>query len=269
MGATLTEGRTFGVQDSGEAGAVVVVDEAYARRAFPGVASVAGREIHATRYLNGQFVNVPATIVGVVRSMRDDHPTRPSAGQVFWSFAQSPRWELTFAVRLAQDDPSWADRVHTAVSSVHPDLAVADVTSLDRLVSDALAPLRFASMLGGIFSILALLLAFLGLYSVVSYSTRQRFGEIGIRLALGAGGGLVFRDVVKEGVQITLVGIALGIVATFIVARPLEGILFGVSSHEPVVLSMVAGGLVLVGLAATALPAAHAARLDPTKTLRP
>jgi predicted permease len=269
IGATLAEGRAFRTDDTGGVDPVVVVDDAYAARVFPDASSVVGREIVATRYVDRQFVPVPATIVGVVGAMRDHDPTQPPSGQVFWPFAQSARWELTYAVRLDHEVSGWPERIRNAVSGVHQDLAVADIAPLDAFVDEALAPLRFASLLGGLFSALAIGLAFLGLYSVIAYSTRQRVGEIGIRLALGARGWSVFGDILKDGGRLSAAGVGLGLAGAWLTTRYLDALLFEIDPLDAGVLGTVAAGLFVISLVAVALPAMRAAKTDPTTTLRP
>lgn len=267
LGAELVSGRHFRTDDVGSNQPVIIVDAALAERAFPGQDPV-GKRVIASRYVNGNFVPTPAVIVGVIRNLRDHSPKRESHGQVYWPFAQSARWELTYAVRTEGDPTVLAGQVRELASSVNPDLAVANVRTLGSYVDDALGETRFTSLLGGVFSALALILAGLGLYGVVSYSTLRRSKELGLRLTLGAQGRDLFFSVLREGLLLGAVGVAIGLVGAGMMTRYLSTLLFEVDPLDPVVFGGVGIVLLALSILASAGPALRASRLDPIRSIQ-
>jgi len=270
LGVTLVGGRFFTSGDDAAGQPVVIIDETLAQRAFPGEDAV-GRVLLATRYLDGDFVPTPAVVVGVIEDLRDRGPAVPSAGQVYWPFAQSARWELTYAVRTVGGGEATlaalADEVRALVPEVRRDLAAADFRTLDSYLAGSIADTRFTSLLAGLFSVLALGLASLGLYGVISYSTARRTREMGLHLALGARAPDLFFRVVGEGLAVGAVGVAVGLAGAAGLTRYMEALLFGVNPLDPVVFGGVGAFLVLVAVAASAGPALRAASVDPVRSL--
>lgn len=267
LGARVVSGRGFVEQDAATADPVAVVDRAYAARAFPDADAV-GRRILASRYVNGAFTPTWVTIVGVIDDIRDRAPSRPSTGQVYLPFAQSPRWELTYAVRSGRDPSELAAAVREAVPAVHGDLAAAEITPMDVLVRAALAPTRFIVLLGTVFSALALAVAAIGLYSVVAFSTAQRVREFGVRVALGARQRDILGNVLGYGVRLSLAGIVVGIPAAIGVTRLMRSLLYGVQPHDPRTLAAVTGLFLLVAVLASLPPAVRATGTDPVRVMR-
>src|SRR4029079_13384585 len=152
--------------------------------------------------------------------------------------------------------------------AIDPEQPVEDVRPLTALVDDTLASRRFSAVLLGLFAAVALVLSTVGIYSVLSYLVRGRRREIGIRTALGARTGDVVRMVVVEGLKPALLGIAVGVAGALAAATLLETLVFGVKASDPLTLSVVAGGLLIVSVAASLLPAWRAARVDPLTVLR-
>ncbi|HKJ01071.1 MAG TPA: ADOP family duplicated permease, partial [Longimicrobiales bacterium] len=267
IGATLVEGRFFDAGDDGASAPVVILDQAMAERAFPGEDAV-GRTLNPSRYVGGGFETTPATVVGVVADVRDVSPARPSGGQLFWPFAQSARWELTWVVRAEDDATALLPRIREEVRAVSPDLAVANVALMDDLRREATGDVRFVALLGGIFSVLALALAALGLYGVVTYVAVQRAPEFGLMMVLGARPRRILGEVLRSGVVLGGAGVAVGTVAAVGLTRFLRSLLYGVSPTDVWTFGGVASFFLVVVLAASLGPALRAVRVDPAAIMR-
>jgi predicted permease len=268
LGLELVEGRGFRETDDADSSPVVVVDRTMARRAFPDGPAV-GKTLHPSRYVGGRFVPTPAVVVGVVEDVRDVSPARPSGGQVYWPFAQSARWELTWAVRTERADPAdLLPDIRREVRAVSPDLAVASERSMDELLAGATDEARFVALLGGVLATLALVVAALGLYSVVTYVAIQRMREFGLRMVLGARREQVLNDVLRDGVKLGALGIAVGLATALALTRFLGSLLYGVSPTDPLTLGGVAVFFLTVVVVASLGPAVRATHVDPVTAMR-
>jgi predicted permease len=267
IGARVEAGRLFRSSDDATSAPVVVIDRALADRAF-GAEDAVGRLMHPRRYVRGEFVPTPATVVGVVASARDVAPDRPSRGQVFWPFAQSARWELTWVVRGSGDTEDLTERIREQVRAVSPDLAVAAVAPLADLSREATAGTRFIALLGAVFATLALCLAALGLYGVILYLSSIRTREFGLRRVVGARPRDILMTVIADGLRLGGAGVAVGTAAALGLNRFLGSLLFGVSPTDAMTLLAAATILLLVMLAASLAPAVRAMRADPQVALR-
>lgn len=267
VGASLVAGRFFEDSDDTESEPVVIMDETMASRAFPGGDAV-GRRVDTTRYFGGQFTPAVATVVGVIRDIRDRGPSEPSTGQVFWPFAQSARWELTFFVRAAGDPAALATEVERAVRAADPELAPANLSPMDDYVAGATAFTRFLALVGTWFSALALLVAAIGLYGVVAFVTIQRTHELGMRLVLGASRRDLLARVLAHGLRVGAIGVGVGLAGTVVLARFLSGLVYGVSPYDPATLAGVALLLMAVAVVASLAPARRAMRADPLSAVR-
>lgn len=267
IGARLVAGRLLDGRDRADAAPAVVVDETMAERAFPGGDAV-GRELEPSRFAGGEFVVTPATVVGVIEDLRDRSPALPSSGQVFWPFAQSPRWELTFFVRTSGDPLALADAVRARVSAVHPELTVARFTPMAAYVARATALTRFLARVGSVFSLLALATAAIGLYGVVAFVTVRRTGEIAVRVAVGASRGEILRGTLAHGVRVGAVGVGLGLAGALLLGRAMEGLVYGVGVRDPLTFLVVGSALLAVALVASLAPALRATRVDPVAAMR-
>jgi predicted permease len=267
IGAELVAGRWLGDGDGVDGAPVVILDETMAARAFPGGDAV-GKVLEPSRFSGGQFVITKAMVVGVVRDIRDRSPSRPSGGQVFWPFGQSPRWELTYFVRTAGDPAALAEAVQREVRAVSPDLAPARLAPMADYVEVATGLTRFVALVGSIFSALAVLLAMIGLYGVVAFVTIQRTQEIAVRMVVGASRTEVLRGIVGQGLKVGVIGVVWGLAASLWFTRYMRGLVYGVSPHDPVTLAL--AGLLLLAVAAGAslLPALRAVTVDPVTALR-
>jgi putative ABC transport system permease protein len=171
-------------------------------------------------------------------------------------------------VRAESNPMGLADAARTAITSADPGDTVSNVRSMPEIVSSTLTSRRFLLALLGTFAAIALLLASVGIYGVISYSVSQRTREIGIRMALGAKRGDILKSIVGQGATLAMAGIALGIVASFFLTRFISSLLFGVGSTDPITFSGVAIALGLVAVLASLLPALRGSRSDPLAALR-
>lgn len=267
IGAHLVAGRFFEEHDDLSQQPVIIIDEAIAERAFPDENPI-GKRLHSTRYLDTSFEPTWATVVGVIDGIRDRSPSLPSGGQVYWPYAQSPRWELTYVLRTEGNPADQVEVVRSTVTELRRDLAPSNFRVMDEYVATATADTRFTALLATIFSGMAIVLATLGLYSVITYSTMQRSNEIGVRIALGARGKDIVRSVLGEGVRLCVLGVVVGLTAAIGLTRFMTALLFDVSPTDPVTFGSVAVFFLGVALLASYLPARRAMRVDPIKSLR-
>jgi predicted permease len=221
---------------------------------------------HATLPL--QSKTIVKTVVGVVGDVRDAGLAENPVATVY-EFTRERDWRsLEFVARTSVPPLSIAQAAVGVVRALDPEQAVEDVRAMDDVLDDTLTSQRFSALLLGLFASVALALASVGIYSVLSYIVRGRRREIGIRAALGARRGDVVRLVVIEGMTPALIGIAAGGVVALGAGRLMEKLVFGVSASDPLTLAAVAGALALVALVASLVPAYRASRLDPSEVLR-
>jgi putative ABC transport system permease protein len=223
------------------------------------------------------FPGVTREVVGVVGDVKSDglDQTRTASalylpmGQV--SAVANESWQsypMTIVVRSASNPTSLVSAVSAAIRETDRDVPIVDVRTMDELVKSSLSEERFSLLLLGAFAAVAVLLAAVGIYSVLSYSVRRRVQEIGIRLALGARLSDVLRMIVLEGMKPTLLGVTIGIVGALALARVMSTLVYGVKPTDPITFLAVATVLALVALSATIVPAYRAARVDPMLALR-
>ena len=261
----MLSGRDFTAADGYGKPAVIVVGEGTARRFFPNQDPI-GRHITLT-----MMSKEPAEIVGVVREIKMgslDASEAESETVIYAPFDQLAFGGATIVMRTATDPAGHTRALIDAVRAVDPEQPVLDITTMEKVVEESLGQRPFAMMLLAIFAALALVLASVGIYSVLAYTVRQRVREIGIRMALGAPSRGVLRLVVIEGLKPTLAGVALGLVLAAALVRVMTTLLYGVDRHDPGTFSVVAVLMLAVGIAATLIPAWRATRVDPIVTLR-
>jgi putative ABC transport system permease protein len=258
MQVPLKRGHLFTEQDAG-APRVAVVNETMARRFWPGQDAV------GKRFGNGRDW---ITVVGVVGDVKHMSLAQAPDAEYFEPYPQSPRSEMVLAVRTTSDPMRLAPALRGAVLELDRDQPVSRVAAMSQRLSDSIAPQRFATLLLGIFALVALALAAVGIYGVISFSVTRRTHEIGVRLALGAHRNDVLRMVVLQAVTLALVGVAIGVAGGLALTRVLGTLLYGVSATDPAIFAAVSLLLTLVAALASWLPARRAARVDPIVALR-
>jgi putative ABC transport system permease protein len=207
-------------------------------------------------------------IVGVYAQVRNGGPQGNGFPEIDVPFWQSPWPDAGVAIRTAGDPLTITKSVAAVIKSIDPDLPMSDVKSMDQLVSESMRNDRFNTALFAGFSALALLLAAFGIYGVMSFVVAQRTHEIGLRMALGAGRGRVLGQILKEGMITAAIGTVLGAIGAYFVGRAMKGMLYDISTMDPVSFGLVAGTLLMAALLACLVPARRAASVDPMVALR-
>jgi putative ABC transport system permease protein len=276
MGIPLLRGRLFTAQDTAQSPCVTVIDSTFSRMYFPN-SDPLGRTI------TFGFVSPtgPCRIIGVVRHVRHwalDDPASSTQNQMYFPLAQDPdQWVLvgypylTIVLRTPLDSETVMPAIKAAVYGAGSDQPVYDVRTMQNIVLESMSPQRLPMILLSVFAALALLLASVGLYGVISYAVTQRTHEIGIRMALGAEKKDVFRLVVGGGLRLAVTGVAIGAITALILTRVLPSfshLLYGVRASDPVTFAAVSSILVLVALLACYIPARRAMKVDPMISLR-
>jgi putative ABC transport system permease protein len=267
MGIPLRQGRTFSESDSETADKVVIVNQAFVRRHFPSSSPI-GEHIFLGK--------TSCEIVGVVGDVKSylDQPVPPAtfvpAAQA--SYGTSALFEGWFPriilVRSNVDPLGLSRSVRDAIAAVDPTVPTGSIRSMEQVLSHSLALRSFMMFLLGLFAALALVLASVGIYGVISFAVSQRTREIGVRMALGAHPGDVLRLILGEGLKLVLAGVVLGIIAALAMTRLLSTLIYGVSASDPLIFLSVVTLLVAVALAACYVPARRAMRVDPNVALR-
>ncbi len=261
MSIPLVEGRAFTNADRADVPQVAVVNQTVARRYWGGKSPLGYR-------ISDNNGETWATIVGVVGDVRQDGLAVEPSDEVYWPFAQAPVRQASFLVRTTSDPRSAARLVNDAVHSIDPNQPLANIKALEEVRGEALASPRLTATLIGVFAILALLITAAGLAGVISFSVSERTQEIGVRMALGAAKGEVLGMVLREGMAMVLIGLAIGVVGAVLLARLMSGLLYGVEITDPPTFGGMAVLLVVVAVVACLAPARRAAAMDPMIALR-
>jgi putative ABC transport system permease protein len=262
MQIPLLQGRWIADSDTATALRVVVVNQALADRYFPSGDAV------GSRIRLGPNPKAPwKTIVGVVGNVRHDGPEAEPAPEAFESFAQDAL-EATVVVRSDLDRAATVAAVRGAVATLDPAVVVARVRWLDTMMDEHLAPRRLSMLVVEGFAAVALGLALLGIYGVVSYTVAQRVPEIGVRIALGAAPAAIHRMILSDGLRLALPGLFIGACVALIVARMARSVLFGIGPDDPATFAAVTALMLSVAALACYLPARRAARIDPVMAIR-
>ncbi len=264
LGMTLLRGRDFTDRDNEQAPKVAVVNEAFARYYF-GDDNPIGRTFDRGKN-NGGLIE----IVGLVKDAKATSLREQTPRTFYVPFLQdqSSLRETTFQVRTGNDPLTLAAAIKHQLASLNPNLPIFRIRTLEDQVDESLGQERLVTTLASLFGMLALLLATLGLYGVVSYSVNQSTHEIGIRMALGARAMDVLRLVVKRGMTLTAVGVGIGLVGAFTLTRVLTSLLFDVAPTDPITFITVCACLSMVTVVACYIPARRATKVDPLVALR-
>ena len=281
IGARLQTGRYFTDSDTAKTQQVAIVNQAFVRRFYPNQ-SVVGKTI---RMLPPPELIPPVppdrrdepvapyrTVVGVIADLKNSDANDPADPEVFAPYTQfaGEGWGSApmFAVRASQDPTSVLAAIRAQVSALDTDQPVADVALMTDRMERSVAQSRFNAMLLGLFSTIALLLAAVGIYGVISYGVSARTQEIGVHIALGADRGSVLAMVLRESLRLTAFGLAVGLVLALAMTRLIATLMFGVRPADPLVYAAISCVIVVAAFLATMLPARRAAELEPMQALR-
>ncbi len=262
MDIGLVKGRLFTDRDDAQNSPVIIVSELFARRMFPNEDPL-GKRIRSWR-----DENKLREIVGVVRDVHHQGLEDGPSSLVYIPHRQDAWGSLTMVVRTAGDPAAMTNAVRQAFRTVDNETPISNVQTLQKVWADSTARQRFGTWMLGLFAALALCLAGIGIYGVISFSVAQRTHEIGIRIALGARRGDVLKLVLRRGMILTLLGLTLGLSASFGLTRLMSGLLYGVSVTDPLTFALIALLLMVVALLACWIPAQRATKVDPIIALR-
>jgi len=261
----LLAGRTFTEDDNLPGRNRVIIDEALARKAFPGQSAVGKRILIRIRTPQPEWVEV----VGVVAHQHANSLAEAGREQVYFTDAFLESGVVrSWAIRTGSDDAGYENQVRAAIKAVDSRLLVTKMETAESVVHRAQAGTRFSLLLISVFAIIAGALTGVGLYGVLSTAVRQRTSEIGVRMALGAERGDILRLVVLQGLRLSAIGIAAGIVAAFVLGRVISALLVGVKPTDPATFASMTVLFFMISVLASWLPARRAAGLEPTKALR-
>jgi putative ABC transport system permease protein len=267
LGIPLLRGRHFTATDGRDGSRVVIISESVERRFWPG-----GDALGKSIYLGAPDNRVvdDAVIVGIAKDVKQRGLDESSPATVYIPHAEVPLIPVfSFALRSSIDDPaSLTAAARAAIRAVDPSAPLFQVRTIDDVLSESTQPARSSMMLLSGFAAVALLLAVLGVFSVLSYGVAQRAKEFGIRMSLGAGSGQVVLLVLRQGLIPVAAGIALGLAGAFGLTRFMQSLLFGVTATDPLTFAAVGTGLAAVAAIASYLPARRATRVDPAVVLR-
>jgi predicted permease len=261
MGMRLIAGREFTERDNENEPKVVIISEATARRHFPNEDPI-GKRIGNGRPDGWR------EIVGVTADVKHFGLKQDARVSMFFPDRQQPARQVFIVVRTAADPLSLSSALRGAVAAMDRNLAVSNISAMEKITAESIGQERFTLLLLGLFSTLALLLAVAGIYGVMSYAVAQRTHEIGIRVALGAQTRDVLKLVVTQGMALVLAGVGIGLASALALTRFIRGLLFGVSATDPMTFAGVAALLALVALVACYVPARRASKVDPMVALR-
>ena len=261
MGIPLLRGRTFGNEDQLNSPTALVVNQTMANRFWPNQDPL-GNQI---KFVEDNSVGTIVGIVGDAKHFLLEEEQRP---QLYVAFSQSPGIFATLVMRTSVEPLSLSEQVRQAVWKVDPDQPMWKIRTVEFLVDRSVADRKFLMALMGIFAGLALVLTIVGLYGVITYLVNQRTQEIGIRMALGAQVRQILAMVLKQGMLLVLSGVALGLIASWLLTRLIARLLFQVSATDPIAFIGISMLLVVVALLACYLPARRATRVDPLQALR-
>jgi putative ABC transport system permease protein len=269
MGIPLVQGREFTLSDSVSAAPVAVISEAVARRYWPDLNPIGRRFTLISRVYSGESAGASQSleVVGVVKDVRNGDLWQPNL-DIYVPFAQHPDGSVFLVVRTAVPPLSVMPAIQSALGDIDPEQPITRIATLDQMMSDTYGAIRFPMILVWIFAALALLLSAVGIFGVMSYTVSRRTPEMAIRMALGAEGREVLFLVLREGLGVTLIGVAVGLAAALGLSRLMSDYVYGIKATDPLTFAGAAVVLILVALLASYVPAHRATRVDPIIALR-
>ena len=262
MGIPLIRGRLFTDRDKGKSQPVAIINETMASQYFPGEDPI-GKAINVT-----QGPEKFREIVGIVGDVKQYGLARPSTLQTYEPYSQMPFSGVSLVVRTEGNPAALSGAIRSEVLAIDKEQPVSRIRTFDQIIYDSVQQQRFLMLLLGVFAAVALILAAVGLYGVMSYAVTQRTHEIGIRMALGASGGNVLRLIVGYGMMLAALGVAIGLAGAFVVTRLMETLLFSISTTDPLTFAGLSLLLTGVALVACVAPARRAIKVDPMLALR-
>lgn len=262
MGIRLVRGRVFTPQDDAKAPRVAIINETMARQHFPNEDPI-GKRINIT-----QGPDTWREIVGIVGDVKQYGVDKATSAQAYEPFAQVPFSSLNVVIRTSGAPAALLGAIRPTVYAVDKDQPIGAIRPLEEIVADSIARQRFAMTLLTVFSLVALVIAAVGIYGVMAYSVVQRTGEFGIRMALGAQQGDVLRLVLAQGGKLVGLGLIIGLAATLAASRAMGSMLFNTSAQDPLTLGTITLLLGAVALIACLLPASRATKVNPIEALR-
>jgi putative ABC transport system permease protein len=263
MRIPLKRGRLYTPQEAQEMRHVVVVNEAFARENFPGQDPIGQRVV-----INMKDDNQPCEIIGIVGDSKQrtfDAEVEPMA---FWPHAELVYSSMTIVIRTRADNASVATAARNVIHQLDPEQPIGEVITMNALMARSVARSRFNSLLLAIFSVVAMVMAAVGIYGVMSYAVLQRTHEIGVRMALGAQRTDVLKLMLRQGIILAVTGVVVGLAGSFGLTRIISTLLFNVAATDKTIFAMVALGLFVVTFVASYIPAWRATRVDPLTALR-
>ncbi len=270
LGIAFKQGRGFTAHDVKGGPPVAVINETMAAKYFKGEQPI-GHQIQVQEIVYGKpnlGPEIPWQIVGVISDEKISGLNDDKSGGMYVPYGQSPTQFVSLIVKGETNPEKMQESIVQAVLQIDQDQPLSDIKTLSRIKTESVGPNRLRTTLMGIFAVIALLLAAIGIYGVISYSVAQRTHEMGLRSALGASAGAILRLVIGGGMTRVGIGLAIGLAGALGLARTLKSLLFGVSAADPWTIAGVATGLMAVAVLACYIPARRATRVDPMVALR-
>jgi predicted permease len=267
MNIPLRAGRLFNAQELAEEKHVTVINQAFADKYLHGENPLGQKAAIYMKSLSEKEIK-PSEIIGVVGDVHQIGLDTAPEPAVYWPHPELVMSGMTILIRTSNDPMALVSATRDEMQKLDPELPMAAVATMDQLLADSISRARFTMLLLDLFSALALLLAAVGIYGLIAYSVTQRTQELGLRIALGAQRRDVLRLVLTQGTRLTLLGVAIGVLAALVLSRLLATLLFGVSATDPFTFASVAALMAFVALLACFIPARRATRVDPIIALR-